>query len=276
MASTRKPPRGRPQDLPAVRERVNKRIRPASKLPKRFRALIYGKSGVGKTRLVSTMDKVLLIDVNEEGTDSVRNDFDPDVYRVYFWSQVNDVYWYLQDGDHPYDAVALDGLTGLQDLCMKYVLGDEASRDASRDPDMPSRAVWGKVGELMKTQIINFRNLPMHVIFTATERKRATGEETDEPIEVYTSPALSPAIAGAAERAVGMIGYMQKRNVVVNEKGGKKRRVTRTRLHVGSSETFATKDRYFIGAEYVDSPHLGNLVNEIYGGNSAESTSEAD
>lgn len=268
MASTRKVARAQPTDIPALKAKVEKRIRPASKMPKRFRALLYGKSNTLKTRTVSTMDDVLLIDVNEEGTDSVRSDLDPNVYRVYYWSEINDVYWYLHSGDHPYKAWALDGLTGLQDLCMKFVLGDEAARDASRDPDMPSRAVWGKVGELMKTQIINYRNLPMHGVFTALERKKVTGDEEDEDIEVFTSPAMSPSISGTAERAVGLIGYMQNRAVILKpkEKGGKRRRVVRTRMYLGPSDTFLTKDRYHIGSDYVETPHLGELIKQIYGG----------
>jgi len=267
MRNRRQPRRS--TDIGDIKTRVERKVRPASKLPKRFRALVYGKSNTLKTRTVSTLDDMLLIDVNEEGTDSVRNDYDPNVYRVYYWSDLTDVYWYLQSGDHPYKAVALDGLTGMQELCMKFVLGDEAARDASRDPDMPSRGVWGKVGELMKTQIVNFRNLPMHVIYTALERKKITGDEEDEDVEIFTSPALSPSISGTAERAVGMIGYMQHRAVYLKpqEKGGKRRRVVRTRMYVGPSETYLTKDRYHIGVDYVETPNLQALINNIYGNN---------
>lgn len=268
----RQVPKGKPADLSQVRTRVEKKIKPASKLPKRFRALIYGKSNTLKTRTISTLDDLLLIDVNEEGTDSVAQDYDPNVYRVYYWSDINDVYWYLYGGDHPYKAVAIDGLTGLQELCMKFVLGDEAARDASRDPDMPSRAVWGKTGELMKTQIINFRNLPMHVVFTALERKKVTGDEDDEDIEVYTSPALSPSIAGTAERAVGLIGHMQHRAVMLKpqKKGGKRRRVVRTRMYLAPSELMLTKDRYHLGQDYIETPNLSDIINTIYGGNRGE------
>lgn len=248
--------------------RVRKRIVPASKLPKRFRACIYGPSGHGKTRFASTAPKPLLIDVNDEGTDSVRNDFDPDVYEVKYWQEINEVFWFLQSGDHEYQSVIIDGATGLQSLCMKFVLGDEAARDASRDPDMPSRQIYNKVGELMKTQIINYRNLPMHVIFTALERKKATGDDDDEDIEVFSSPQVSPGVATTLEAAVGMIGYIRKTQVFGRRKEGQKKRprLTRTRLLIGPSDRYLTKDRYGLMVPHIDSPNVQTMLQDIYGG----------
>lgn len=245
----------------------------ANELPQRFRMLVYGRAGSGKTRLASTAPKVLLIDVNDEGEDSVRNDFNPSVYRVKFWSELSDVYWFLQEGDHPFESVAVDGLTAMQELAMKFVLGDEASRDASRDPDMPGRQVWGKVGELMKTQIINYRNLPMNVIFTATDRKRVVGDEDDEELDITVGPALSPSVAGTAERAVGLLGYLHKKQVkVISRRGGKKRSniVVRRRLLIDDpSERYQTKDRYHFGSSYIDGPDIPTMLDAIYGNKEA-------
>lgn len=250
-----------------VGDRVSKKIKPASKLPKRFRALFYGRSGAGKTRLASSAPDVLVIDVNEQGTDSVRKDFDPDVYTVEYWDELNEVFWYLASGEHKYKSVAIDGVTGMQNLCMKFVLGDETARDASRDPDMPSRQVWGKVGELMKTQITNFRNLPMNVIFTALQRVKTSGDDDDEEGEIFVSPACSPSIAGHLEAAVGMIGYLQTTRVLGPKQEGKKKRarITRTRLLIGPSDRYLTKDRYGLMVPHVDAPSVHELLSSIYG-----------
>jgi AAA domain len=267
-----KPPKGSAAET-KLRARVEAQIKPASKLPKRFRLLVYGRSGVGKTRLVSSAPNVLLIDVNEQGHDSVTKDWDPNVYPVEYWDQINEVFWYLQSGDHPYEAFAIDGITGMQNLCMKFVLGDEASRDASRDPDMPSRQVWGKVGELMKTQIINFRNLPMHGLFTALERKRFTGDEDEggDDVEISFGPNCSPGIAGPLEAAVGMIGYLYNRQVIIRPKPTERRkkpkpqRVSRTRLMIGPSDRYLTKDRYGLMVPHIDAPNIANILDTVYG-----------
>jgi len=257
----------KPADLSKHNLKIKKQIMPASKRPKRYRACIYGRSGVGKTRLAATAPRVLLIDVNDEGTDSVRNDIDPQTFYVHYWQEINDIYWFLESGDHDFLTVALDGVTSLQNLCMKFVLGDERSRDASRDPDMASRQIYGKVNELMKTQIINFRNLPMNVIFTALERKKATGDDEDEDIEIFSSPECSPGIAKTLEAAVGMIGYLSSTTVYGPRKEGQKKRprVIRTRLQLGASERYLTKDRYGLMVPYIDHPNIEKILGDIYG-----------
>src|SRR3990172_2763032 len=249
----------------SVGDRVARRIKPASELPQYARFLIYGRSGVGKTRLAASAPDVLLIDINDQGTTSVRRDHDPDVYAVEMWSELQDVFWYLSAGDHPYKSVALDGATAMQNLCMKFILGDEASRDASRDPDMPTRQAWGKLGELMKTQIVNYRNLPMDVIFTALQRSRVSGDGAEDEEGMTIGPACSPSVAGTLEAAVDIIGYLVTREVILKKKEtGKTRRVVRRKLMVGPSERFVTKDRTGRLPNDITDPDLEAMIKLIF------------
>jgi hypothetical protein len=256
-------------DIDKVRTRVEKKIQRASEFDPNQNMLIYGYPDSGKTRVVASAPKCLIIDVDEKGTDSVRRDIDPYVYRIEFWSEINDIYWYAQSGDHDFESFAIDGLTGLQTLCMNFVLGDEAARDASRDPDMPSRQIYGKVSQLMRTQITNWRNLPYNTLFTALARTRDTGEgEEDEML--ITGPSLSPAIAAHATAAVGTIGFLTKREVVIKSKkvvNGEekiiKRKEVRRRLITGPQARFITKDRNGLFGEYVDAPNLSDMLAVI-------------
>lgn len=266
----KKPPRA---ELETIRGRVEKKIKRASEFDPNQNFLIYGPPDSRKTRTAATAPDVLIIDCNDLGTDSVRRDIDPRVIRIEFWSEINDVYWYLQSGDHPFKSVAIDGLTGLQTIAMNFVLGDEAARDASRDPDMPTRPAWQKIGQLMKVQITNYRNLPMNTIFTALARSRDVGEggEEDDPVW-HTGPAVSPSIAGHLEAAVGTIGYMVKREVVVKTKvevKGKKKvrrkKEVRTRMLVGPQERFTTKDRNGLFGAHIDAPDLAEMLAIIEG-----------
>jgi len=248
-----------------VKTRVEAKIKRASEIEDHWRVLIYGRSGSGKTRLAATAPKVLLIDVNEHGTKSTRRDIDPYVYPVDYWSDINDAYWYLQSGDHSYESYALDGVTALQSLCMSFVLGDEASRDASRDPDMPTRQAWGKVGQLMRTQITNYRNLPMNGVFTALTRMRDAGNDDEmDDIAAVTGPAASPSVGGHLEAAVDTIGYLHTREVYV-KRGNDKVKTVRRRLLVGPSERFVTKDRTHVLGEHVDAPRIDKMLDLING-----------
>jgi hypothetical protein len=86
-------------DRSEVSKRVAKKIKPASERPHRSRVMIYGRSGAGKTRLASTAPDPLLVDVNEEGWDSVRGEpLNPHTFPVKYWSELSDVFWYLQEG----------------------------------------------------------------------------------------------------------------------------------------------------------------------------------
>lgn len=254
-------------DRSKVSARVRSKIKSASELPQNQNFCLYGDSGVGKTRLAASAPKVLMIDVNDRGHDSVRRDIDPKFIQVERWQEVNDIYWYLQEGDHDFESVAMDTVSNLQNICMDFVLGDEAARDASRDPDMPARQAWGKVGKLMRTQIINFRNLPMNVIFVAQLRVKASGDDEDMDTEITYGPEVSPSIEKTLKAAVGTIGYLTKREVVVkNKRKGTARREIRRRLLIGDSERYVTKDRNGVFPEHIDAPDLADMLALIYEG----------
>lgn len=255
------------RDLDAISKRVEGKIVRASEIEQYSRFLFYGRSGAGKTRLTATASDILLIDVNEKGTSSTRRDLNPNVYPIEFWQEINEVFWYLQNGNHKFRSVGIDGVTALQNLCMKFILGDEAARDASRDPDMPTRAAWGKLGELMKTTITNYRNLPMNVIFTALQRSRDVGDDEVES-NIIISPNCSPSVAGHLEAAVDVIGHLYTREVLVRRRGApedeKPKKVVRRQLLVGPNERYVTKDRSGRLGHIVQNPTVTGMIETIY------------
>jgi phage nucleotide-binding protein len=249
-----------------VRQRVEGKMKKASELPHNQNILIYGEPGSGKTRVAASAPKPLIIDINDQGQDSVRRDYDPMYYPVERWSEINDVYWYLQEGEHDFLSVAIDHVTNLQNLALAFVIGDEAARDASKDPDMPSRQAWGKANQLMKTQIINFRNLPLNTIFLAHVRANEVEGEDDE-VMVKLTAEVSPGTQKVLTGAVGTIGYLTKREVFIRNKRTKqKRREIRRRLYFGDSERYVSKDRNFVFGEFIDAPDLTTMLNKIYEG----------
>lgn len=260
----RKP--GKPADISKVVARVESKIHRASELPRRQRFCFYGEPGCGKTRLGASAPEPLIVDINDQGHDSVRKDFDPRVIQLDRWQDLNDIYWYLQEGSHDYQSVVIDHVTNLQNICMNFVLGDEAARDASRDPDMPSRQAWGKVGQLMKTQIINFRNLPMNVVFLAHVRfSEIEGGDSDEDTFYKAGPEVSPQVAKVLTGSVGTIGYMVKKEVYIkNKQKGTKRREVRRRLLFADSERYVSKDRNLAFGDYIDGPDLSTMIQMIY------------
>lgn len=210
-----------------------------------LKLLAYGQNGKGKTRFGASGPRpLLLIDCNERGSLSIRNYDGVEVFPVELWSDIDLAYWYLHRNEQGYQTVVIDTVTSLAQLCMKFVLGDEASRDPTKDPMMPGKREWGKVGELMRTEILKFRNLEMHTVFLAQERRGFTDDDEDAP-EVF--PEVSPSVRTTLTAAVDIIGRMHVREVAVREEdeGGKKRKRADVsyRMLIGPSERYLTKDR---------------------------------
>jgi phage nucleotide-binding protein len=223
-------------------KKAQSRVRSASQSFDWAKILVYGNNGKGKTRFgASGPRKVLLVDCNEKGSLSVRNYEGVDVFAIETWADIDLAFWMLKSGNHDYQTVAIDTVTSLAQLCMKFVLGDEASRDPTKDPNMPGRREWGKVGELMRTTILNFRNLPMHVVFLAQER-RGFNDDDDDDSTPDVFPEVSPSVRTTLTAAVDIIGRVYVKEVV--GKGEKKGETAyEYRLLIGPSERYLTKDR---------------------------------
>lgn len=205
--------------------------------------LVYGRNGAGKTRFAASAPDCLIIDVHEEGTRSARGSgakVFPDEGMI-TWPDIGDIYWYLKAGKHPYKSVAIDTVTAMNRLCLRHVMGEAEDRDPNREIGLPDRRAYGRAGELMREQLLAFRNLPMHVIFTAQERV-IKDEDTDEP--VLHTPDLPAGSRGIAMGSVSIIGRIYRHEAKIRNK--KTKEITtrwEDRMLVGPHEEFDTKDR---------------------------------
>lgn len=234
---------------------VKDNIIPVSDATPYVRALLYGKNGKGKTRIAATAPKPLLLDINEEGTTSIRHFDGVKVLPIKTWEQLDWAYWYLREAKHGFESVILDTLTQAAKLCMNQVLDLAEDRDPNRPPKTPAQRDWGAVTQMMKEPIFNFRNLPMNVIFVCQERvDRGANSDEDEGGEIRPRvvPDLSPAIRGDALAAVDITGRVYRRGRRVG-RGKKERLIWETRMLVGDDEMYETKDRTY---------QLGRIVRE--------------
>lgn len=213
-----------------------------------LKILVFSRGGIGKTTFGASAAKLmglktLIIDFNEQGTISVKQHPNTKVARVEFWEELDYVYWYLKTKKHDFKVVVLDTVSSMAVLGMKWVLGDEVSRDGSADPLMPDKRHWGKLGELMKTQIWNFRNLGLHVVFTAHERT-SVEEDEDENLLVEVVPSLSPAPRETLIGAVHVVGRLYTRPVSVKDKKtGKVKKKMERRMLIGPDDKYTSKIR---------------------------------
>lgn len=247
-------------------EYVKKRMKPIGEMDSRFTACIYARNKVGKTRYACSSElDTFLIDCNEKGFDSVRKRTNVTYYPVNTFPDLDPAYWYLRSSNHNHKVVAIDTVTMLATIGMKYILKDDHDNDIDRDPMTPDKRSWGKLGEMMKDAIIKFRNLAdykkMHVIFLAQE-KETTEEDDDGGTVTLVHPELSPAPRSTLTSAVGTIGRLYVKEVEKDEKTVVQRRML---LRAHPKYLAGTRFEELKGVEV--NPTLQEMLTRIYGDN---------
>jgi len=186
-------------------EEILTKAMPVHEVDEFLTALIYGRSGSGKTTIAASFPKkVLLLDVHDKGTDSIRDIEGIDVFNVVNWEDFEAVYWALSKGDHEYKTVVIDTVSNLQDLAIK-----EVRRREHIDIDgAMSQRLWGDTSRIMSQWIYAYRDLAMNVVFLSQERlKRGSDDDSyDDQLDPEVGPAVIPSVAKVLTASVKLIG----------------------------------------------------------------------
>lgn len=218
-------------------EEISKRVRSVDDIAStRAKVLVYADNKVGKTTFAASAPKCIIVDVNEEGTRSVAGKKTGAQYiSVTEFMEIPEVYWWIKKHRKRYESVSLDTVTAMVHLAMKQALGERAKR-SGETIQYPDQRAWGRVKELMMPQILNFRNLPLHVIFTAQEKRWM---DDDGDLEAIV-PDIQGASLGITMGAVGVVGHLSK---VRPKKRADRTKKWPRRLLVGDHEVIKTGDR---------------------------------
>jgi hypothetical protein len=243
--------------------------------------MVYGVPGSGKTTLAATtadvphMRDVLMIDA-ESGSLSISDRNDLDIIRIANYTQMSKVHEYLRlhcrhrdennldglrqlesrvrgvDVQNPrkYRTVIIDSLTEVQKYCMYHIMGVRiGDRQLDVEPDTPEFKQWGQSSEMIRLLVRSFRDLPMNVIFVASEM---TTE--DEAKRQLRSPNLPGKLSSEVQGFLDVVGHLQ---VAPGEEGKVQRR-----LYLQPGRTFQAKNRFAsLKVAYIDSPNIGELIN---------------
>lgn len=239
-------------------------VQPPDAVVEYINLLLYGESGIGKTYFTGTADDdprlrpLCIFDV-EGGMMTLRNKPGIDVIRVRSVKEVqnkyNAIYRSIKEGKLYYKTFGIDSLTELADLDMK----DEMKIAYERNPekvniDVPSPREWGIVRNHIRMIVRAFRDLPAHIVFTASLG-------IDQKPESKEPPKYRPGFAGKLQREVpgfaDIVGYYR---AASDGLGGNVRR-----LQVVGTERVVAKDRTSVLGDYIDNPTLGSIWDIIEG-----------
>lgn len=236
----------RPTQEPSSAERDIKSlpVRQATLAPHRS-YVVYGRSGTGKTTLAATFPPpVLLLDVNDKGTDSVIGVKSLDIMDITEWEQLDEeVYWFLKQHPDKYSTVIIDTVTQAQEMRMRAILDKKKSTKRTGEWGSMTRQEFGAVSSAMKSMITNYRDLPMNVVFTAQQRVSHADEDSDTSIEPEIGPQLMPSIASHMNASVSIIANMFIRESTMKlPKGGTSTKIQHC-MFLGPNAIRVTKTR---------------------------------
>ena len=237
------------------------KITQPSKVPTRLPTiLVYSRNKKGKTRFCMSpgQGNVLIIDP-ERGTDEYITR-DPHVWHLTSWEELDDIYKYLRHTKHTYSWVALDGLTRMSNMSLRYVMAQAEEHDLNRRPGMVQQRDYGKAGELMKGMLYNFRNLEMGVIYTAHERQIDGSEfSEDDDVEDTTVQYVADLPKGVRAAVNGIVDVIGRLYVVKVDKDDKQ--VPQRRLWLEPSAIYDTGCRSdYTLPQYLTNPTATKLA----------------
>ena len=211
---------------------------------------IYGRSGTGKTTLASTFPgPALLVDIRDEGTDSVQDVKGLKVLEIETWGDLQDLYWYLHSNPGKFSTVILDTITQAQQILVEEIGESKGLKNkAPGEWGTLTKQDWGTVASELKSWITNMRSLPMEVVFLAQDRTFNIAEEEDSEgqIDPEVGPRLSPSVMSHLCAAVSMIGNTFIRERIKKVKIGgktKEKSVKEYCIRLGPNPYYITKLR---------------------------------
>lgn len=235
----------------------------------------YGRAGTGKTTVLGSFPgDVLLIDIQDEGTDSVKDVKGLVVIPCRSWARLEAIYWDIVNNPAKYarfKSIGLDTVTQLQTLCIQAYMESKGNNKAVGGWGSMKQKDWGAVSSMMKEVITDWRNLPFNTIFLAQDRedKPHTDDDDDKVSDVVQivkddnepapivldeedqdgimpsiGPSLSPATAKHLCAAVHVIGYTFVKDANVKKAGSDKPvRETQYHMRIGPHPIYSTKVR---------------------------------
>jgi hypothetical protein len=252
---------------------------------------IYGRNGVGKTTLASTITgmNVLVVSVDDENIRPYLDKPNMRVAKIRRWHDVIDVYDVVSSPKANIGALVWDTWTRVQDLALGYVCGYEPADPAKlrtyidRIPKSPDGwKGWGQIGALCSEWQRNFNMLPLHIVYLMQENDREQRIEGDQSIQ--TGPRLTPSAMQGIRDSVEILGrlYVDVETAPsddvdgaipdINLEEGKSSHIPTTarevrKLFIGQHERYLAKGPTHVLGRIIPNPTWQNLTAPLFSQN---------
>lgn len=172
-----------------------------------IRWLLYGNPGVGKTPVIATQEKTLILNADQGVVSAAISNHakNVDVWPIKYHEDLLEAHEYLRhEGCDYYKWVWLDGMTLFQEWGLQQVMEELVARSPHRQLWLPDRGEYRANMGRIKLWIREMHSLPIHFGVTAH-----VSEYTDKQGDTRRWPAIHG--VGMPEYVAGfmnMVGYM--------------------------------------------------------------------
>jgi hypothetical protein len=221
--------------------------------------IIYGDTGAGKTPLLGTAPKMLILALTrEQGLISARRTGSTaKVWPIKQWEDAVEAYKYLESGDHPFENVGVDGLSTLQDVLLSdIVAASHRANPAKRHAIIPAQDNYLESQLKLKQWIGHMNELPINCWYSALAMRK-----DDEEGEQIVLPLLKGKDYMIAQEICAMMHTVGWLDVPDDTKDDR-------RLHYARRGPYFAKDRLMCLGRYIDNPTIPAILQRIQKGSS--------
>jgi hypothetical protein len=152
-----------------------------------------------------------------------------------------------------YKTVIIDSLSEVEAYCMNQLLG---VNDATKMDEEMQGAEWAEYKKqhgMVQRMVRNFRDLPMHVLFTA-----ARAYTQDELKRHIYNPMLTGKLASQVQGFMDVVGYL------VMGVASEEQAIAPRRMYIQPGPRFAAKSRFSnYKKAFFDNPTMGSILSEV-------------
>lgn len=245
----------------------------------KYKALIYGQAGTGKTRLSATaaLDKRLapVLMLEAFGNPISLSDYKsiPDIITLEEMADFNPVYDWLSKGqpkDHPYceefdlnppyKTLIVDGLTEVQRFVMRMIRNDAKVGPGSLTGSLGFQGFGQLLGTMLKWAV-HYVGLDMNVILTSLEKSEMNPRQFAKPLLWGQS---GNELCGYVHQVVRLTTQLAAPKALMRHKEDPvDPKTTNNVAMFRETATYYAKDQYGIKEEHLTDPTLTKILDLI-------------
>lgn len=197
-----------------------------------IKAVIFGDPGVGKTPLIGSSEKALILDADNGTESAVLAGSNAEVWTVSSHQDLLEVHEYLREEKHDYRWVWLDSVTLFQELGLDDIMAELIMQKPHRDRFVPDQHQYLQNMNRLSHWTRHMKALPLNFGMTAHVMQVETPEGDDMFVPQITGKGMWSRICGY----MNLVGHLR---IAENEKRGRHWVLT-----CEKNKSFYGKDRF--------------------------------